>query len=62
MNGQFYYSSVFCFVNDCLKSPAKINSNGDRGSSPCPTPHLQWKTFPGVPFKIIEEVPENRIF
>jgi hypothetical protein len=47
-------------VNSTLK---KVSSNGKRrgeSGSPCLTPRIHLKSFPVVPFKSTEEVPELR--
>jgi hypothetical protein len=46
---------------DCRKSAARINNRGGRGS-PCLTPLLQLKVFPGIPLSKIAEVAEEKIF
>jgi hypothetical protein len=53
-------ANFILLVNSTLK---KVNSNGkqegERGS-PCLTPRIHLKSFPAVPFKSTEEVPELR--
>jgi hypothetical protein len=44
----------------CNKSAASTNKRGERGS-PCLTPLLQWKVFPGTPFRRMVEIPELKI-
>jgi hypothetical protein len=43
------------------RSAAITKSRGDSGS-PCLTPLLQWKSFPGKPLSRIEDVPELKIW
>ena len=45
---------------DCSRSAARTKSKGERGS-PCLTPLLQWKVFPGILFNNTAEVPDLRI-
>ena len=45
----------------CKRSAARTRSSGERGS-PCLTPLLHLKVFPGIPLRSTDDVPDPRMF